>query len=174
MSAPSNPTAANGSKHWMVITNRLCGRKAMAHSVSAHRCWTKPPNTSKTKRRVIAAEHSSMNTNNSWMHTMWNMMNGMRLGIDFFGGFYFPFFSAGVYTKFCCIFFHRQGFTPPAYNAVTPSGFRYFLNSAAITSFSFLAASSNMLSSVGTGTGWLSKRLKVSAEQASRSPLMVV
>ena len=109
MSAPSNPTAANGSKHWMVITNRLCGRKAMAHSVSVHRCWTKPPNTSKTKRHVIAAEHSSMNTNNSWMHTMWNMMNGMRLGIDFSAGVYFPFFSAGVYTKFCCIFFIGRG-----------------------------------------------------------------
>ena len=159
MSAPSNPTAANGSKHWMVIMNRLCGKKAMAHSVSAHRCWTKPQNTSKTKRRVIATGHSSMNTNNSWMHTMWNMMNGMRLGIDF---------SAGLHL------FFRQGFTPPAYDAVTPSGFRYFLNSAAIKSFSFFAASSNMLSSVGTGTGWLSKRLKVSAEQASRSPLMVV
>ena len=91
------------------------------------------------------------------MHTMWNMMNGMHLGIDFSVGVCFPFFSAGVY-----------------YYAVTPSGFRYFLNSAAIKSFNFLAASINMLSSVGTGTGLLLRRLNVSAEQASRSPLMVV
>lgn len=117
---------------------------------------------------------------------MWNMMNGMRLGIDFFGrGVVFRFFRQGFTPpaydavtpsgfRFVSWFFHRQGFTPPAYDAVTPSGFRYFLNSAAIKSFSFLAASSNMLSSVGTGTGWLSKRLNVSAEQASRSPLMVV
>ena len=104
MSAPSNPTAANGSKHWMVITNRLCGRKAMAHSVSVHRCWTKPPNTSKTKRHVIATEHSSMNTNNSWMHTMWNMMNGMRLGIDFSAGFIFRFFRQGFTPNFAAFF----------------------------------------------------------------------
>ena len=52
--------------------------------------------SSKTKRCVIATGHSSMNTNNSWMHTMWNMMNGMRLGIDFSaGGVFSAFFGRG-------------------------------------------------------------------------------
>ena len=71
-------------------------------------------------------------------------------------------------------FFFRQGFTPPACEAVTLSGFRYFFNSWAIKSFSFFAASNFMLSSVGRGTGFVFRRLKVSDEQASRSPLMVV
>ena len=117
----------------------------------------------KTKRRTTANKRMSMNTNNSWMLTTWNMMNGMRLGIDAItpsGGSVIPFLSAEVYTSAC--------------KAVTPSGFRYFRNSTAIRSFSFFAASDSMLSSVGTGTGLLSKRLNVSTEQASRSPLMVV
>ena len=65
---------------------------------------------------------------------MWNMMNGMRLGIDFSAGGYFPLFSAGVHTAClrCChpfgvpffvVVFHWQGFTPPAYDATTPLGF---------------------------------------------------
>ena len=106
------------------------------------------------------------------------------------------FSSAGVYTPFRRFFrqgftprfavffrqgftphfavFFRQGFTPPACEAVTLSGFRYFFNSDAIKSFNLFAASMSMLSSVGTGIGFVLRRLKVSAEQASRSPLMVV
>ena len=123
------------------------------------------------------------------MHTILNTMNGMRSGIESINPFgvsimYRFSYRQGGHTRLPHFFrqgftprlphFFRQGFTPPASTAVTPSGFRYFRNSAANKSFSFLAASNNKLSSVGTGTGLPLRRFNVSDEQASRSPLIVV
>ena len=111
------------------------------------------------------------------MHTILNTMNGMRSGIESINPFgvsimYRFSYRQGGHTRLPHFF--RQGFTPPASTAVTPLGFRYFRNSAANKSFSFLAASNNKLSSVGTGTGLPLRRFNVSDEQASRSPLIVV
>ena len=115
-----------------------------------------------------------MNTNNFWMHTILNTMNGMRSGIESINPFgvsimYRFSYRQGGYTPFAAFFSAGVYST-----AVTPSGFRYFRNSAANKSFSFLAASNNKLSSVGTGTGLPLRRFNVSDEQASRSPLIVV
>ncbi len=64
------------------------------------------------------------------MHTILNTMNGMRSGIESINPFgvsimYRFSYRQGGYTRLPHFF--RQGFTPPASTAVTPSGFPLLL-----------------------------------------------